>query len=297
MALLCTIDGKNRWLLYQATLLLLLLAINNRPTWLVVMVWHCRGDLVSWVFGNALVEDKTIGWYCHIAGQQQPGFSIRCSSQKMIYYQSTIHLINKINLNFNLFYLWFVVDTLSAQWQGKGLIVARDNIVSFADCCQQCPGTSQEWWQSSVQSPCPTCMDTIAVVIASAMNNIVCCVVQPCQRCFPQWQHKSLWPMLLLQWWLQTDQLHCRRYGAFAIMGCNWCNQFCCGHFGTFRIFKGHGSVTHCGEGLIVALDGVHGVGWDARIVAITKLGERVAITKLREQVAITKLEERVAIT
>ncbi len=40
-----------------------------------------------------------------------------------------------------------------------------------------------------------------------------------------------------------------------------------------------------------------HGVGWDARIVAITKLREQVAITKLGEQVAVTKLGEQVAIT
>ncbi len=38
-------------------------------------------------------------------------------------------------------------------------------------------------------------------------------------------------------------------------------------------------------------------VGWDAHIVAITKLGEQVAITKLGERVAIMKLGERVAIT
>ncbi len=37
--------------------------------------------------------------------------------------------------------LWFVVNTCSAQGQWKSLIVARDNNVSFADCCQQCPGT------------------------------------------------------------------------------------------------------------------------------------------------------------
>jgi hypothetical protein len=36
-------------------------------------------------------------------------------------------------------------------------------------------------------------------------------------------------------------------------------------------------------------------VGWDTRIVAITKLGEWVAIMKLGEQVAITKLGEQVA--
>ncbi len=34
-----------------------------------------------------------------------------------------------------------MIDTLSAQQQWKGLIIVRDNIVSFADCCWQCPGT------------------------------------------------------------------------------------------------------------------------------------------------------------
>jgi hypothetical protein len=38
-------------------------------------------------------------------------------------------------------------------------------------------------------------------------------------------------------------------------------------------------------------------VRWDAHIVAITKLGERVAITKLGERVAFTKLGEQLAIT
>ncbi len=37
-------------------------------------------------------------------------------------------------------------------------------------------------------------------------------------------------------------------------------------------------------------------VGWDACIVAITKLREQVVIMKLGERVAITKLGERVAI-
>ncbi len=47
----------------------------------------------------------------------------------------------------------------------------------------------------------------------------------------------------------------------------------------------------------IVGMHLEQSVGWDAHIVAITKLGEQVAITKLGERVAITKLGERVAIT
>jgi hypothetical protein len=60
MALLNAINGKNRWLMFTATLLSLPLAIDNRPTLLVVMAWHRQGDLVLRVFGNALVEIKTI---------------------------------------------------------------------------------------------------------------------------------------------------------------------------------------------------------------------------------------------
>ncbi len=44
------------------------------------------------------------------------------------------------------------------------------------------------------------------------INNISCCMVQPCWRCLPRCDTKGLWPMHLLWWWLQTDQLHRRRY-------------------------------------------------------------------------------------
>ncbi len=82
--------------------------------------------------------------------------------------------------------------------------------------------------------------------------------MQPCWHCFPRWWHKCLWPMQLLQWWLQTDQLHCRCYGAFAVMNdCNWCNQFYRGCFGTFTIVEGCGLATYCGEGLVVALHSI----------------------------------------
>jgi hypothetical protein len=32
-------------------------------------------DIALQVSGNAFVADNTIGWHCHIAGQQQPSFS------------------------------------------------------------------------------------------------------------------------------------------------------------------------------------------------------------------------------
>jgi hypothetical protein len=64
MTLLNTIDGKNSCSLYRGALLSLLLAIENRPTWLVIMAWHSHHNPASQVFGNTFVKDKTIGWYC-----------------------------------------------------------------------------------------------------------------------------------------------------------------------------------------------------------------------------------------
>ncbi len=52
MVLLNAIDRKNRWLLYMVTMLSLLLAIDKRPTRLVVMALNCWGDLASQVFGD-----------------------------------------------------------------------------------------------------------------------------------------------------------------------------------------------------------------------------------------------------
>jgi hypothetical protein len=39
----------------------------------------------------------------------------------------------------------------------------------------------------------------------------------------------------------------------------DWCDQSYRGHFGAFTIVEGHGPVTRCGEGLIVALHDVRG--------------------------------------
>ncbi len=39
----------------------------------------------------------------------------------------------------------------------------------------------------------------------------------------------------------------------------DWHDQFNHVRFGAFTIAEGHGPVTYCGEGLVVALHGVHG--------------------------------------
>ncbi len=60
MASFNAINGKNRWLSYTTTLLSLLLAIDNRPTRLVVMAWHHWRDLASWVFWETKPFDGTV---------------------------------------------------------------------------------------------------------------------------------------------------------------------------------------------------------------------------------------------
>ena len=91
------------------------------------------------------------------------------------------------------------------------------------------------------------------------INNISCCMAQPCWRRLLQCDTKSLWPAHLLQWRSQTDQFHHRRYGA----SMQWYgitiqhDQFNCERFGAFTIVEGCGPVTYCGDGLVVALHGM----------------------------------------
>ncbi len=121
------------------------------------------------------VEDKTIGWYCHIAGQQQLGA------------QRGLHKIS------NVWTLRRRASTLFVQQvhllQGAQITVAHIPVTNKVDCHEEfysftnqlfvswCLGAYQEWWRLLAQSTRPACADTIVDVIASAINNVVCCVV------------------------------------------------------------------------------------------------------------------------
>ncbi len=43
------------------------------------------------------------------------------------------------------------------------------------------------------------------------------------------------------------------------VRDCDWHDQFNCERFGAFKIVEGHGPVTYCGKGLVIALHIVHG--------------------------------------
>jgi hypothetical protein len=153
MALLNAINGKSSWLLYRTTLLSLLLAFDNRPTQLVIMAWHSQRDLASWVINNAVVEDKTIGWHCHIAGQQQPGFSVRCAPRQLL----LCHGLRKISNGANLALESLLTVFASGTLQGTQVTIAHCPVTNKVDCCEEfysftnqtfflwCLGACQEW--------------------------------------------------------------------------------------------------------------------------------------------------------
>ncbi len=161
MALLNVINSQNSWLLYRATLLSLLLAIDKRPTWFVVMAWNRWHDLASRFFSNAVMEDKTIGWYCHIAGQQQPGFSIHCTPHQLL----LCHGLRKICSGTNLVPESLCTVCASGSFQGAQVSDAHWPVTNKVDCCEEfysftnqvfvswCLVTCQEWWQLSAQFP------------------------------------------------------------------------------------------------------------------------------------------------
>ena len=124
---------------------------------------------------------------------------------------------NKLINHFNLICLLSAVDTLSAQQQ-----------IKRTDCCEgwYCQlrwsvlllhGTmvllfhEDQFGQSNLRGK-------IWSLSHPVINNISCCMVQPCRRCLSWYDTKGLWSTHLLWWQSQSDQLHCRCYGAFAMV-------------------------------------------------------------------------------
>ncbi len=268
MALLNAINGKNRWPLYEATLLFLLLAIDKRPTQFVIMAWNHQRDLASQFFSNAVVEDKTIGWYCHNTGQHQLGFSICCAPPQLLlcWAYTEWAVVRALRRRASALFVHQVHfrahrSLLPIAQSQIRLIVVRSSSPSLTmhlSCGAWAPAHSGgDHWHNRLHIP-----------LSSVWTWWFCCCFcnQQCwlscgttQRYFLPWQHKGLWPTHLLQWQLQRDQFHCRHYGASLWWCRNRCNWFYCEHFGTFTIVEGCGPVTHCGKGLVVALHGIRG--------------------------------------
>ncbi len=222
MASLNTINGKNRWLLYTAMLLSLLLAIDNRPTRLVVMAWHRQGDLASRVFGD------TCGRQNHwmVLSQCWPASAWL---QHLLRSLSTAVVLGlKQNMQWPEPCAGEPPHYLCVRYfQGAQVTVTHCPVINKVDCCEEfysftnqvfvlwCLGACQEWWRLLAKSTCFAwwCVDTI-FCIASAINNLGCRVVQPCWHRFSWWRQKNLWWKHLLWWRLQRHKLHCRQYDA-----------------------------------------------------------------------------------
>ncbi len=159
MVLLNTINRNNRWLLYTATLLSLLLAINNRPTQLVIMAWHCWGDLASWVFSD------TCGRKNHwmVLSQCWPTSALL---QHLLRSSSTV-VVSRLTQNMQ----WRKPCTGEPPhylcvrcFQGTQVTVSHCPVINKVDCCGEfylftnqafvlwCLGTCQEWWRLLAQS-------------------------------------------------------------------------------------------------------------------------------------------------
>ncbi len=214
MALLNVIDGKNRWSSYMVTLLSLLLAIDKRPTRFVVMAWYLWRDLASRVFGDTCGRQNhwmilsqcwpAPAWLQHPLLFANDGMlSLFC-----VIDNSFNKLINQ--LQFNLFVV--------CGWHSLYLMTIKKS-----DCCKGMillvllNATVVAWedvvivpWRSAW--PKQFLRGTIWLLSHPVINNVSCRVAQPCRRCLLRCNTKSLWPMHLLRWRLQTDQLHCRCY-------------------------------------------------------------------------------------
>ncbi len=159
MVLLNAINGESSWLSYRVTLLSLLL-INKRPTRFVVMAWNCQRDLASQFFSNAVVEDKTIWWFCHNTGQHKLGFSICCTLHQLLLYRGLRKICSCTNLGPESLCTVCGSGTL----QGAQIAVAHWPVTNEVDCCEEFYsftnqafvlwrlGTSQEWWRLLAQS-------------------------------------------------------------------------------------------------------------------------------------------------
>ncbi len=89
----------------------------------------------------------------------------------------------------------------------------KEDIASFADryCC--CMGWHCCCSMGISLAKAIFC-GTIWLLSHPVINNVSCCVAQPCWNCLPWWQCKNLWPTHLLQWRSQRHKLHPRHHGA-----------------------------------------------------------------------------------
>ncbi len=268
MALLNAIDRKNRWSLYMAMLLPLLLANDKKPTQFVVMAWNRWCDLASWFFSKAVVKDKTIGRYCHNTSQHQLGFSICCTPHQLLLY----HVLRKISSCANLVPESLNTVCVSGTLQGAQVPDAHCPVTNKVNCNEECYsftnqafvlwhlGACQEWWQLLARSTRSAWWCANMMFLLSLLQSTTLIVA---------WHNMStlLHTMTTQSSLTNTFVVMAVAKGTVStqalwrliamVRGHDSCNQFNCEHFGAFTIVEGCGPVTHCGKGLVLSLYGV----------------------------------------
>ncbi len=145
--------------MHTATLLLLLLAIDKRPTWFVIMAWNRQGDLASRIFGD------TCGRQSHwmVLSQHWPASAwlqhLLCSSSTVV----VSWLTQKIQ--WRKPYAGEPPHYLCVRYfQGAQVTVAHCLVTNKVGCCEEfysftnqafvswCLGACQEWWRSLARS-------------------------------------------------------------------------------------------------------------------------------------------------
>ncbi len=216
MVLLNGIDRENRWSSYTATLLSLLVAIDNRPTRLAVMAWHHRGDLASWTtkpFGGTVTSLASISLASASAACLVNCCCVAAYAEwavaRTLHWRASALFVCQVHFRAHR-------SLLPIGQSPIRLIVVRSSSPSLTrrlSCGAWVPAKSGgDCWHNvhvllgDVRTRC--------FVSASAIDNLGCHVAQPCRRCFSRWRQKSLWPTHLLRWRLQRHKLHCRQCDA-----------------------------------------------------------------------------------
>ena len=137
------------------------------------------------------VEDKTIEWYCHNAGQHQLGFSICCAPHQLLLCCGLCKICSGASLAPES----ICIVCASGILKGAQVMVAHCPVINDVNCC--CEefysftnqvfvlwrlSACQEWWR--LLAHLLGGVGTRCFVVASAINNLGCRVAQPCQRCF-----------------------------------------------------------------------------------------------------------------
>jgi hypothetical protein len=106
------------------------------------------------------MDDKTIGLYCHIAGQHQLGSSIRCVPRQLLVCCS----LRKMSSGANLAPESLRTVCASGTFQGAQVSDAHWPVTNKVDCREKFYsftiqafvswrlGACQEWWRSVAQS-------------------------------------------------------------------------------------------------------------------------------------------------